>query len=489
VSFSVFWTDELVKVALECMGRKPVNRIAEAVAEFNRLTGNSVTVSSFKFGVYRATGRSHGAHMLPSDKAGLGSRGGKQGRASMRRDPYELEVDTSEFEECPQEIEGEPAEWNSVVPPGHSVKNVTTLLDRDGGVKSRSVKTHEASLDETKSPAVPPGHLLSGVTTALGPNGDVRWQWLKTRQEDRDLWDAFVEASRLHSENYAGRATPCPTPRIDFDEDLAVVYPPGDPHIGMLSWGRETGTNFDAKIASRELGRAIDLLVDRAPPGELGIFSPMGDTYHAEDDLQQTPRGKNKLDVDSRWAKNLEVVETLTTTAVDLMLQKHRRVQVTIVPGNHDPRMARALAHWTRAFYRNEPRVEVTPNENPFMYFLWGRTLLGWYHGDGAKMKDLGGIMAHDCAPGGFGGCETYWGASLYRYWLTGHVHTERTIELQGVQAESLRTLAPNDYWAHHLGYRSGSSIDAIAFSRRWGRVWRTTVDVELVRESLRVTP
>ncbi len=87
-----------------------------------------------------------------------------------------------------------------------------------------------------------------------------------------------------------------------------------------------------------------------------------------------------------------------------------------------------------RATYANEPRVIVEDGFNPYQFDVFGRVLLGWAHGDGAKLEHLGEIMATDV--------PDLWGAAAFRYWNTGHVHHWSQKELRGCFVDTHRTNA-----------------------------------------------
>ena len=242
----------------------------------------------------------------------------------------------------------------------------------------------------------------------------------------------------------------------------------------MLAWGREVGADFDVKIAEKDLLGCVDMLVDRAPDSKHAVLANVGDFFHAENDSQLTPRGGNKLDCDTRWAKVTDIGFMLMRRLVDRLRGKHEHVRVVNVPGNHDPYMARMLTLWLKAVYEDEPRVEIVDNANPYMYLRHGKNLFGFAHGDGTKIEQLPGIMAADRAED--------WGSTDFRMWVTGHIHHITRKEFPGCLVESFRTLATRDFWHHQKGYRSGQSLQAITFDEEFGEITRSTVDLKFVR-------
>lgn len=361
----------------------------------------------------------------------------------------------------------------AVVPRGHRVKGNSTLVDAAGNPVSQWRKTERDSSDPPRHEAVPSGHAVSKVSTLLDATGNVRAQWIQAPKAEATRLEEFWAAHNASAAEYVRSAAPL-KPAPMSDADLLTVYALGDPHIGMLSWGAETGQDFDLSIAVRDLYVAVDLLIEGAPRSATGLIANLGDFFHAENDKQQTPTGGNKLDVDSRWAKIAAAGFTCMRRMIDRALAKHDQVLVANVPGNHDPQMARMLNIWLEALYEREPRVQMLSNLSPFIYHRHGSVLLGFAHGDGAKATHLPAIMAADQ--------RELWGQTEYHFWHVGHVHHWTRQESPSCVVESHRTLASNDAWHHHKGYRSGKSLSSITYHREWGERVRGTVGLPEVR-------
>lgn len=361
----------------------------------------------------------------------------------------------------------------AMVPIGHRVRGNSTLTNAAGAPQQQWRKTELDSSDPPKHEPVPEGHHVSKVSTLVDAQGNVRAQWIQSPKLEQQRWDQFWAACARESAQYKGLAKPTKAAPAS-DADYLTVYPLGDPHIGMLSWGRETGNDFDVSIAVRDLYDTLDLLVRGAPESEIGVLANLGDFFHAESDAQVTPRSGSKLDVDTRWAKIAEAGFGVMRRMIDRMLQKHSVVRVVNVPGNHDPQMARMLSIWLKALYERETRVEIVPNLDPYICMQWGTNLIGFAHNDGAKIDQLPGIMAHSW--------RELWGQTEYHVWHTGHVHHLSRKEFPSCVVETHRTLAPGDYWHHHRGYRSGSSLCAVTYHREFGERVRGTVELKLTR-------
>lgn len=316
----------------------------------------------------------------------------------------------------------------------------------------------------------PLGYHLKGVSTLINKEGHVAQTWVKTQKSMEDpqaILDAFQIAVAERDIKVA--------PVIELlekhhNEDLLTVIPIGDSHFGLLSWNEETGENFNLDIAEVNLFSAIDKLVSLAPSSDEALIVNLGDFFHADNNSARTERSGNQLDVDSRWAKVLRVGIRVMVRCIDRALEKHKKVTVVNLVGNHDNHTSLMLSLCLDHYYRNTPRVTVDISPNPFHWFEFGKCLFGMVHGDMTRPEKLPGIMAHDQAEA--------WGRTIFRYFLCGHVHTQKVIEYPGVLVETFRTLAARDAWHNASGYRSGRSIVCDVYHKNHGRICRHEIGI-----------
>lgn len=316
---------------------------------------------------------------------------------------------------------------------------------------------------------LPPGFAIKGVSQYDKVTG----RWIKTDRDktarEQALFDAFTDAAEKLPREPLIEAPDVET----IDRDLMCVYPMGDPHLGMYAWAAEAGENFDLQIAERELLGAVDHLVAGAPPAGTAIVLNLGDFFHSDNRHGTTTAG-TQVDTDGRWARVLAVGIRTMYRIIDRALEKHTDVVVRNEIGNHDDHTAIMLSLGLQHHYRDNPRVQVDVSPAHFWYFEFGRCLIMSTHGDGAKMKALGGIMAADMPEA--------WGRTEHRRAYTGHVHHESVVELPGLVAESFRTLAPKDAWHAKQGYRSGRDMRMDVWDRNFGLVKRNIVGINQVR-------
>lgn len=322
------------------------------------------------------------------------------------------------------------------------------------------------------SVTVPEPYVVRGTSTLYGEDGKPKLQWVKTRLDESKAREAIEEWVGWLVEDAKGLA-PAITPPEFVNEDLLTVYPMGDPHFGMYAWKPEAGDDFDLDIAERLTYAAIDRLVASAPPSKHALILELGDFFHADDNSAATPKSGNRLDVDTRWARVMQVGLRAMVYVIKRSLEKHELVTVRIVSGNHDPHSSFALALGLDAYFTNEPRVTIDLDPNVFWYFKFGQVLIGSTHGDTCKTDKLPAIMACDRAED--------WGKTKFRYYYHGHIHHDSVKELPGCMVESFRTLAAKDAWHNGAGYRSGRDMRCIVHHKDFGEIERHRCDVAML--------
>jgi len=319
---------------------------------------------------------------------------------------------------------------------------------------------------------VPAPFMVKGVSTLYDEGGQVRAQWVKSKLDKDQSEQAIREWVEWLVKDAKGLAPAIACPKIVM-ADLLAVYPIGDPHFGMYSWAAEAGDDFDADIAERLTCAAIDRLVDSAPAAETALLLELGDMFHADNSSNVTPQNKNALDVDTRWARVMQIGLRALQYCIKRLAGKHRKVIVKIEPGNHDPHSSFALALALEAYFHGHDRIVVDLSPAVHWYYRFGKVLIGSTHGDSTHMKDLAGVMAADRPED--------WGQTRHRYWYCGHVHHSEVKEFHTVLVEFFRTLAPKDAWAAWKGYRSGRDMRCIVHHKEHGEVERHRCDVGML--------
>lgn len=325
---------------------------------------------------------------------------------------------------------------------------------------------------ETDLAKVQDGQKLKGVSTLYGPDGEIKAQWVKSETDKQRMEEIMRELVTVMASKVSSLSKKIEKPKQTL-KDILVVYPFGDPHVGLHCWAKECGEAFDLEIGRKLTLGAVDRLISSVPSAETAILLLLGDVFHMNDQTNQTPAHKHQLDVDTRFVKVLQVGIETYRHAIYRSLEKHKKVIVKCIPGNHDPQAIWALAFTLSAYFSNEKRVEVDLGPSKFWFYRFGKVLIGSTHGDTVKPDSLAAVMACDRPED--------WGQTKYRYFYTGHIHSSNKKEYPGMVWESFRTLAAQDSYAAGHGYRAGRDMLAIVHHKEFGEIERHRCDVAML--------
>ena len=351
---------------------------------------------------------------------------------------------------------------------GVAKSNITTAIL---AVKKKAA-SHGYSPDHGWQHPVPAGFLVKATSTLRdAQTGEAKLVWEKTERDKEELEIAMHEAIEALCDDIK------PLPAIQrpkqADTDMLSIYPVGDHHIGMLAWDEETTDNYDTGKAEHLLHGAMDYLVDAAPKSGEALIILLGDFLHYDSYVPVTEKSKNILDADTRYPRIVRAAMRATRHAVSRACEKHDKVRVIVVAGNHDASSMVFLREAMHCLYEENPRVEVDRSPKLFHYHQFGQTLIGAHHGDKVKMADLPLLMATDQ--------PVSWGETKHRYIYIGHVHHDSVKDFNGAKVESLRILAPGDAYAYGAGYRTPRDMKRIDIHSEFGEVGRQTVTPDMI--------
>jgi hypothetical protein len=310
---------------------------------------------------------------------------------------------------------------------------------------------------------------VHGRSTLYDADGNPKLQWVKedVAVNPAEMVAQMADACKgIRPPSYIIRRP------VEHLEEALAFYPISDLHMGMYCWGKETGKNWDLKIAEEELNDANDRLLSRTPDTRYACLLGGGDALHADNGDNETARGKNKLDVDGRYGKVLDATCRFFVRRVDAALLKHDHVDVRILPGNHDEHSSQALAHFLAAWYRSDPRCTVNTDPSAFWFYRYGTTFLAATHGHKARAAQLPGIMAARRS--------AIWGTSQFRYAHTFHLHRGEKLagEAGGAVVEVHAVAIPQDAWSYEEGFLAQRKVQSIIYSPTEGETDRYTVNL-----------
>ena len=314
---------------------------------------------------------------------------------------------------------------------------------------------------------VPEGEVVLGRSVYASDSlGNKTWLKTKRTQTDIDKEKAlkgFVEGLTKGLPKYKPKAKP---KKKKYDTDLLPTIVIGDAHFGMRADARETKSrDYDTKIASIDMMKAIDYLVDAAPASEQALLVNVGDFIHANGASGTTFAGTS-LDVDTRIEVVLESAAQTFIYAIEKILSKSKSCTVIIARGNHDSDTAIALALILKFYYSKEKRVTILDPQGFYHTLQFGKTLLAVHHGDKVKAEKLATLLPKML--------PEQWSSTVYRKWLLGHFHHQVVKEHDnGVLTEIFSTLAPPDSWHSSRGFGASCAMHQIVFHREGGEAIR----------------
>ncbi|AUR85200.1 metallo-dependent phosphatase-like protein [Vibrio phage 1.077.O._10N.261.45.A10] len=300
-------------------------------------------------------------------------------------------------------------------------------------------------------------------------------QWVKTNVSMAEQLDAATVAVNAMATNIKP-VEPTPFTGNKVNDDEFCVVPLGDPHIGLLTWAKEVGHDWDLAIAQRVYDKMFRRMFHRLPRTKEIVLVNTGDFFHADNIHGESSRSGHRFDLDGRHGKWLQAGIGIMRLFLQYALNNYEKVTLVNVPGNHDDILGMAMGIFTSELYRDEPRLTVLKGENPFQYIERGNVLLGFAHGHTCKIPSLPGKMADDMYKA--------WGRTTYRHWITGHVHHrswQQFKEHPGCSVESVGIIPPKDAYAHGGAFGCRRGLQGIVYNVKIGETMRIQ---EYVKES-----
>ena len=318
---------------------------------------------------------------------------------------------------------------------------------------------------------VAPGYRMGKVTIQRA-NGLVERVWERQHPDEIQRDAAF----RAAVEEACRAITPLPRvcPPAHFAGDLLNLYVFTDYHLGMRAWSEEGGADWNLQIAEDLIIRSFAYMLENTPAAEVGFIAQIGDFAHFDGLRPVTPTSGHVVDASSHYAEIVRAIIRIKRRLVEMALAKHSRVVVLDAEGNHDIASSVWMREISKAWYADEPRVEVVDSASPFYAYEWGVTMLGFHHGHCAKKLDMAKLFANLFAP--------MWGRTTRRYGKRGHYHHEVVVDEDGgMKTTQYPTLAPSDSHAARHGLQSVRQTMAETFSRRFGKASEIVVTPEML--------
>lgn len=258
------------------------------------------------------------------------------------------------------------------------------------------------------------------------------------------------------------------------DKLLEISIP--DLHWGKMSHEEESGEDYDIKIAEKRYKDAIKTLLKLSNLDEVStILLPIGNDLFNVDNQFSTTTGGTPQDCDTRFHKMVKTVKQLLINTIT-GLSALAKVEILIVPGNHDEITTFMLGEVLEAFFHNDDNITINNGAKLRKYYQYGKNSFLYTHGDKEKHGDLGLIFATEE--------PQLWADTKYRFVKLGHLHKQKKIEYmttdskQGFQIEVLPSLSGSDKWHYGRGYIGNKQAKAYLYDKEMGEIAQYTYTV-----------
>ena len=347
----------------------------------------------------------------------------------------------------------------------------STVQSSIDGLKRRAARMGY-SPDNDMTHTVPEPFMVRGVSNYYNKDGQLAGQWVKSSIDDNKMQLMLREALEAMKAEI-----PQVQPKeftFQTNDSICNCYVITDYHLGMLSWGEETGADWDISIAEKLIIDWFYTAITLSPPSEQAIFAQLSDFLHFDGMDAVTPASKHLLDVDTRFAKLVRSAIRILRMVIEMLLAKHKNVHLIMADANHDPVSQIWLREWLSVMYENEPRITVDTSPNPYNAFEFGKVALFFHHGHKRKVENVSEVFA--------GQFREMFGRTKFAYAHTGHLHSINIKENNLMIVEQHRTLAPPDAYAARGGWLSGRDAKVITYHKEFGEVSRLTINSDMLK-------
>jgi hypothetical protein len=319
---------------------------------------------------------------------------------------------------------------------------------------------------------MPATHWLGKMTVNRDAEGRVIQDWIRA-EPDQVAREAAMRAVVEGFKSEIPRAELIRPPTHLLRADLLNQHTMTDAHFGKLSWGEETGSDYDLKIAEGMYLDWFSMSIRQSPDAATGLLAQLGDLLHYDSQRSVTPTHGHVLDSDSRLQKMIRVVIRVLKAIGRMMLDKYDRVHWIMADANHDEAGEAWLREMFASHFEDEPRLTVDRSPSSYYAYEFGLTSLFYHHGHKKKPSQVDTVFASRFR-------EIY-GRTKHSYAHLGHRHSDALLSPNLMKVEQHETLAAPDAHEANGGWPLGRSAKVITYSSRFGEVGRGTITPEMI--------
>jgi hypothetical protein len=246
-------------------------------------------------------------------------------------------------------------------------------------------------------------------------------------------------------------------PVYDFKVGDPVAYEISLPdfHYGKITNISQDKANRIFLDTVKELHRkAAGLNIER-------FILPIGnDGLNSEGYSKATTKGTPQHDAEE-WQQTFRGYWKLLVMAIDY-LSAFAPVDVIVVQGNHDFERMFYIGEVIESWYKDSTVVTVDNSYDSRKYYVYGKNMLMFTHGDKEKPADMPLLMATE-EPVLFAKCK-------YREVHCGHQHREIVNTYTGgIKVRFLPSICSNDSWHKTMGYGAMREAQAYIWNKNKG--------------------
>jgi hypothetical protein len=297
--------------------------------------------------------------------------------------------------------------------------------------------------------------------------------WLKNknisaqvRTKNLITFDKMMEDFREFAKGYAPTFTKLKRDKIKDPHCLIIDI--ADLHLGKYASEIEGGSYNVVKAKERAL-EGLQGVIHKANGYDIDkvLFVIGNDVLHTDNTTRSTTKGTPQ-DTEGNWYENYLEARNLYIDCVNTLVGI-ADVHIVHCPSNHDYMSGFMLADSIYCYYHNHPNITFDVSINHYKYFLYGSSLIGLTHGDGASFDKLPLLMAQEK--------PIMWSKSKFRYWYLHHLHhkqkkwTPAGKDFNSVTVEYIRSPSGTDSYHHKNGYVSPKAIEGKIHSKEFGQV------------------
>ena len=335
--------------------------------------------------------------------------------------------------------------WSGHEADKNSNTNETTDYDKEDGVYLPDLDAHlaERGIDKKE---------VTSVKHWQTMKGESRFS-VVTKPQQSDLTE-FKEAFFEEMKDYIPQVVD-PVYNFKVGDPIAYEISLPDFHYGKITNVSQDKANRIFLNTVKELHRkATGLNIER-------FILPIGnDGLNSEGYSRATTKGTPQHDAEE-WQETFRGYWKLLVIAIDY-LSAFAPVDVIVVQGNHDFERMFYIGEVIEAWYKDSTIVEVDNSLDSRKYYVYGKNLLMFTHGDKEKPANMPLLMATE-EPILFAKCK-------YREVHCGHQHREIVNTYTGgIKVRFLPSICANDTWHKTMGYGAMREAQAYIWNKNKG--------------------